>query len=819
MNILALALSVTCAVGSDGPVVHRSPGGRVLHASGPVAPPLLPDAADAARLYVRQNPSAFGVGGRHGLVLRASPAAGLPGIVSFERTVDGLPVYGARVNFAVDASRAIVGVAARDVPETVSGRFLLGERAAGERARAALHAAAGVEGTLVDRGWWSNGSTTRAAYRARLSTVAPTGAWEVLVDAEDGRVLMVADLIQRATGRVYNLSPVELAGGGLCAMDGNGRYFSCAPTALRTLPNLTSATTLTGSQARVYNCRGTTAPSTEGTTAACDQNARPTADAYDFPPDLLNVSPADDFAAVMAYYQIDRHVTFLKDLDPASADTLAGLPVFVNAYDGGQPFDNAYFSPLLNGMVLGQGTRLDFAYDASVAYHELTHAVVSQFGGFNLGLDAAGAVDQPAAVNEGTADSLTVAATGKSKLGYFVGNWMATSAPPPFMRDMANRKTCRGTGVATGQLGLSTAVDGLDGEAHDDGEIWNGFFWEMHEGLKDVVGCDGGCDAGDAIQYGALQLAAGTSPTLATYGDSAAAVAQALYPDRPNVAAYVRCVAQRHELATCDRTFPVYAGEKKVSYVRLRYGSFQFAVQATGTTSFTLCSGLNRGGYFWARIGQPVRILNPDLSSATTVEAGAPTTYGPFPLGSCSGTKSRVDATLAGPAVLYVLSDNTAAIGETPDIVLLEAGTTGMASRPVYPAPVTCTYRGEAIALASLSPASGPTAGGTEVVLAGTNFDANTTVTFGGAAASITARSTTSLTAVSPAHSPGAVDVVVHNGRGLTATLSGSFTYVGADPGNDSGGGGGCSHGGGTSGALALIALLAMARRRAKASP
>ena len=55
----------------------------------------------------------------------------------------------------------------------------------------------------------------------------------------------------------------------------------------------------------------------------------------------------------------------------------------------------------------------------------------------------------------------------------------------------------------------------------------------------------------------------------------------------------------------------------------------------------------------------------------------------------------------------------------------------------------------------SVTPASGPTAGGTSVVIQGTNFVSGfgaTTVTFGGvAAASVTYNSTTNLTVVTPA--------------------------------------------------------------------
>jgi hypothetical protein len=81
-----------------------------------------------------------------------------------------------------------------------------------------------------------------------------------------------------------------------------------------------------------------------------------------------------------------------------------------------------------------------------------------------------------------------------------------------------------------------------------------------------------------------------------------------------------------------------------------------------------------------------------------------------------------------------------------------------------------------------ISPASGPTTGGTAITLSGTNFAAGATVTIGGATATgVTVTSSTSLQAVTPAGSAGqaAVRVTV---SGQSATYAGYFTYVTAGP-------------------------------------
>lgn len=84
--------------------------------------------------------------------------------------------------------------------------------------------------------------------------------------------------------------------------------------------------------------------------------------------------------------------------------------------------------------------------------------------------------------------------------------------------------------------------------------------------------------------------------------------------------------------------------------------------------------------------------------------------------------------------------------------------------------------------IASVAPASGSTLGGTTVTITGTNLTGASAVTFGGtAAASFTVDSATQVTATTPAHSAGAVNVVVTTPGG-SVTRTGGFTYVALVP-------------------------------------
>jgi len=78
----------------------------------------------------------------------------------------------------------------------------------------------------------------------------------------------------------------------------------------------------------------------------------------------------------------------------------------------------------------------------------------------------------------------------------------------------------------------------------------------------------------------------------------------------------------------------------------------------------------------------------------------------------------------------------------------------------------------------SVSPSSGPAAGGTSVTISGTGFASGATVSFGGAAATnVNVVGSTTITAVTPAHASGGVNVVVTNPGGESGTKSNGFTY------------------------------------------
>lgn len=93
------------------------------------------------------------------------------------------------------------------------------------------------------------------------------------------------------------------------------------------------------------------------------------------------------------------------------------------------------------------------------------------------------------------------------------------------------------------------------------------------------------------------------------------------------------------------------------------------------------------------------------------------------------------------------------------------------------------TYVNPAPTITSLSVTSGPLAGGTSVLIHGTNLAGATSVKFGSVTSSFTSNADGTITAVSPAESAGVVDVTVTTGNGTSAaSANDQFTFGNVPP-------------------------------------
>jgi hypothetical protein len=155
--------------------------------------------------------------------------------------------------------------------------------------------------------------------------------------------------------------------------------------------------------------------------------------------------------------------------------------------------------------------------------------------------------------------------------------------------------------------------------------------------------------------------------------------------------------------------------------------------------------------------GTSVVITGTGFTGATAVSFGA-TAATTFTVDSATKITATAPAHAAGTVDITVTTN-----GGT--------STTGASDQFTYVAAPTVT---------SVSPTSGTTAGGTSVVITGTNLTGASAVSFGGTAATTyTVDSATQITATSPAHAAGAVDVTVTTVGGTSATGAGDqYTFV-----------------------------------------
>ncbi|MGA9333746.1 MAG: midcut-by-XrtH protein [Rudaea sp.] len=171
----------------------------------------------------------------------------------------------------------------------------------------------------------------------------------------------------------------------------------------------------------------------------------------------------------------------------------------------------------------------------------------------------------------------------------------------------------------------------------------------------------------------------------------------------------------------------------------------------------------------------------------------------------------NVAATIPGGSAISVQSTDcpsSLAAGASCTITLAASATEG---------PTTVSIAGDntniatadvtvVAALNAAFPSSGTASGGTGITLTGTALTGATAVTFGGiAATSVNVVNSTTVTAVTPAHATGSVDIIVATPAG-GATLVNGYTYLATAIGQPSGGGVIAALGGGLNNLIAATA-------------
>jgi hypothetical protein len=544
---------------------------RAIHLSGSRA--RVPGSPEvASRAFLRESGFSTGVSLRFDRLDRAS---GLT-IARFSRTAFGGEILGSRaiVRFARDGSVDYASIGG-ELPLSSVGRVIDRERARraaldrlGASHIARVFPAALAYGGVIAPVWVVDARGDRLHERSR-----------VIVDARTASVLFAHSRLEHAMGRVYAQNPVSDEG----------------MTSDVELSYLTSRDHLTGRYFRLSNC----APDDRG----CDSTQLASADeAGDFLYDPEPLSFDDPFAEVHTYHHANAFARYLRDVHGftwscGGSDVMRIIVNYVE--EAGRPYDNAGFVPSAGAecgfMIFGQGTALDFSYDADVIYHEVTHSVVDGIADLEFfATDSLGAHYEPAAVNEGLADYFAATFSGDPVLAEYFAS------------------------LSEGELGLRVLDHDLAcprdlvGESHYDGRLFAGLAWELREIL--------GPERADALMFATLSTLEPT-PSLADATDVLTLTADSFALDERMTAeerASIESAIDRRGLRECERIVALddgaehrgYSGDPGVTGSAGSIAPVHYRIDVPADARalhLSLAATENRGRYrLYVRRGEPV---------------------------------------------------------------------------------------------------------------------------------------------------------------------------------------------------------------------
>jgi hypothetical protein len=242
---------------------------------------------------------------------------------------------------------------------------------------------------------------------------------------------------------------------------------------------------------------------------------------------------------------------------------------------------------------------------------------------------------------------------------------------------------------------------------------------------------------------------------------------------------------------TSGGTIVTITGVGFLGATAVTFGGTPSTFTVNSDTQITAVAPAHAAGTFFVQVTAPA-----GTSGQVTSAQFSYTTTGPVitgltpPSGSTAGGNTVIitgtgftgttQVTFDGTPAAFVLQSSTSISATAPAHaagtvfvrVVTPAGTSSGTVASQY------TYTGGPV-VSGVSPASGPTAGGTIVTITGTGFAGATSVRFGGTAAAFTVVSSTQITATAPAHSAGTFFVTVTTAAGTSGEVTAArFTFV-----------------------------------------
>ena len=301
----------------------------------------------------------------------------------------------------------------------------------------------------------------------------------------------------------------------------------------------TSDGTLTNDFVNALNCLQVDGgPTVFGFATVCleDSTAKPDDDGSyrSVLPPTSFADAQDSFAQVQMYHHVNIIHDYFKDTFEFTGLDFplnAVVNLSIKVQGAWQAFENAAFIPEAsfaafglpardNGAIMfGQGGTVDYAYDASVIYHEYTHAMIGPDRMNSVGLKVHGLDNTAGAMNEGLADYFASTVLDDAFLGRY-----ALGAQG---RDLESARSC--------PADLTT-------EIHADGKIVGSALWEVRTAL--------GAAVTDELAFNAVQNATGETG-LDEFGELLRAEAVAAGVDDT-----VTPILTAHGMIGCERVKP-----------------------------------------------------------------------------------------------------------------------------------------------------------------------------------------------------------------------------------------------------------------------
>ncbi|MCK4754050.1 MAG: T9SS type A sorting domain-containing protein, partial [Calditrichia bacterium] len=338
------------------------------------SPEVIKSKADS---YLNQNKARFGIENFSTDIrmerISKSPAGSH---LIYQEIVEGIPVYDARI---------VVSVNNKNEVSFVTGNFRSGltlrykqpriqSLQAIELARAYLNVSGELRGDQKTElmVFDSKDKGPLLTYRVEIPCSSPFGDWEVFVDAVNGDIVHVKNLIifksgTDGTGMIWAPEPLTMAGvyyGGDYVDNGDQDHDSL--NAQRISVTLKDLYTDDNDD---YVLEG---PYVKLTDRDSPSDKFPH---LSDPDSFVYTRQDQEFEAVMVYYHIDASYRRLLELGFFENDTVEeGLLEFEADPHGYNGLDNSYYSPMGNYCAFGEG-GVDDAEDAAVIWHEYAHAL------------------------------------------------------------------------------------------------------------------------------------------------------------------------------------------------------------------------------------------------------------------------------------------------------------------------------------------------------------------------------------------------------------------------------------------------------------